>query len=178
MKVGDWDTAIKILEASDKLSPGNPDRLISLGDAFFGNGDIDKAMGYYQDAKEANEDLGIEENESSKKMATARLEQGEVDEAISLLRKSASEDEIASYFNNGAVMASKQELFDKAVSLYETAIKALQTDELKPIIYTNMAISLRRLNRIEDAKKAIRKALRIKPDYEKAKQQSKKLERL
>ena len=178
MKNGNWDNAIKILNSADKLSPGNPDRLIALGDSFFGKGDIDKALGYYQEAKDANEDLGIEDNGADKKMATARLEQGEVEEAISLLRKSASEDEIASYFNNGAIMASKSEEFEKAVNLYETAIKALQTDRLKPIIYTNMAISQKRLGRIEDAKKSIKKALRIKPDYEKAKIQEKKLSQL
>ena len=151
---------------------------MNLGDAFFGSGDLDQAMGYYEEAAEASEELGVKENESAKKIASVRLERGEVEEAISLLQKSASEDEIAGYFNNGAIMATKQEKYKEAVGLYELAIKALKTNRLKPVIYTNMAISLKRIDRIDDAKKAIKKALRIKPDYEKAKLQERKLNRI
>ena len=87
-----------------------------LGDAFYGSADLDAAMGYYQEAQklgdqsEAAADCGV---------GKIKLAKGDVDGALELFKKSASEEEAAGYFNNAAVFAVKERKFDHSVKLCE-----------------------------------------------------------
>ncbi|SMF65220.1 tetratricopeptide repeat protein [Pseudobacteriovorax antillogorgiicola] len=176
MKTSRWSQATSLLEAANQLSPQNPERLVMLGDAFYGSGDLDKAMGYYHEALDLQEDLQLDTNDTVEKVAQVKIDLGEMEEAFELLHKSASEEEAAGYFNNAAVLASKKQNYENALKLYKTALKALKTDKLKPIIYTNMSISQRKLGQIADAQKSIQRALKYDPKYKKALDQKEKLQ--
>ena len=97
MKQGDFKTAAQILEKANVLSPKNPERLLMLGDAFYGQGDIKKALSFYGQAKQEDEDLALN---ADRKIGTIYLEEGQLESAISLFKESLSEEEAASIFNS------------------------------------------------------------------------------
>jgi tetratricopeptide (TPR) repeat protein len=165
MKTGDWAKATATLAEANFLSPSNPDRLLMLGDAFYGKGDLDKAVAYYEEASVADPDR---KNEAQAKVGMVRIDQGRLEDALELFKGSASEEEAAGYFNNAAVIAVRDGKFQQAVRLYYTALKALKTNKLKPRIYFNIALTLRRMGMDEEAMKALKRTLHYDPGFEKA----------
>ena len=166
MKRGMWKQASSILSKADKLSPNNPERLILLGDAFYGNGDLDKSFEYYD--KAVNEDQGL-----SKKVVATKSEilvgEGNIERgALQIIQSGASEDEAASLFNNAAVTAVRNNRFDDAIRLYDLALKALQSINLKHAIYFNLGLCYMKKNHKSLALESVTKALTLKPDYAKA----------
>ena len=172
MKEGKFDEAFALLEKANSISPANADRLILLGDACYGKGDLDQAVDFYKEAAGANPDKA-EQAESN--IGKIKIAKGDLEGALSLLQRSASEEEAAGYFNNAAVVAVKAGKFKEAIKLYETALKSLKTDKLKHIIYYNLGLSHRRDGNIPEATKMMKRAIKYKPDYEKAKKQLEQL---
>lgn len=174
MKLGKFTEAIKIMENANGLAPGNTDRLISLGDAFFKSGKNDKAKSYLKQAKEADSSAA---GEADKVLGQVALSEGDMSGALELLGASCTEDESAGFFNNSAVHASKSGKPEKALELYQTALKALKTNRLKPAIYYNIALAYSDLHLIDDALKAVNHALKFNPEFEKALRLKEKLEK-
>ncbi len=168
MKQGQWDKALETLEGAQILSPSNPERLVLIGDACYGKGDLDKALQCYEEAADLDPDMAPA---AHRQMGQIKLEMGEVEEALGLFKNSVSEDEAAGFFNNAAVAAVRDGKPEQALKLYETAMRALKTNRLKPLIHFNIALSHRRLGDHEAAAKHLKKALQIDPNYEKAKAQ-------
>lgn len=168
MKKGDFDKAFEALQEANVLSPSNPDRLIAMGDALYGKGDFDKAVNYYQQAVQVDPDASPT---AHKQIGQIRLEQGHIEEALDLFKGSVSEEEAAGFFNNAAVKAVRDSQAEKALKLYETALKAVKTDKLKPLIYFNIALTLRRLGRDAEATKYLKRSLHYNPDFDKARAQ-------
>ncbi|MDQ3234548.1 MAG: tetratricopeptide repeat protein, partial [Pseudobdellovibrionaceae bacterium] len=142
-----------------------PERLILMGDALYGKGDLDKAMACYQEAIDIDPSV---KDIAHKQMGQVHLATGKVEEALELFKGSMSEEESAGFFNNAAVHAVREGKIEEAITLYNTALKALVTDKLKPFIYFNLALSHRRLGQAEDAVKCLKRALHYNPGYEKA----------
>jgi tetratricopeptide (TPR) repeat protein len=168
MKTDQWDKALTLLERAQILSPSNPERLMMIGDACYGTGDLEKALECYKEAGALDTDLVPA---SQRQMGRIKLEIGEVEEALKLFKNSVSEDEAAGFFNNAAVAAVRDEKPEQALKLYETALRALKTDRLKPLIHFNIALSHRRLGHNDQAVKHLKKALHFDPQYEKAQAQ-------
>jgi tetratricopeptide (TPR) repeat protein len=158
MKLDDWDRATEILRTAHELSPLNPERLLLLGDAYYGQGELDQALVFYEQAKVADPDLTRQANQG---IGQIKLAQGQLEEALSIISGSASEEEAAGYFNNSAVFSVRQGDLDQALRLYETALKALRSDRLKPTIYNNIALTYRRMGRTDDAEKYLQRSLRL-----------------
>ena len=173
MKEGKWDEAQKLLAKANTISPKNGERLLMLGDACYGKGDLDAALEFYKEAAGSNPDLA---EKAQSAMGKVKVSQGDLEGALGLLQKSASEEEAAGYFNNAAVIAVKNGDSKHAIELYETALKALKTDKLKHIIFYNLALSYRRVGSNEEAVKFTKRALKYKPDFDKAKRQLSQLE--
>ena len=165
MKQGNFEEAFALLEKANSVSPNNADRLLLLGDACYGKGDLDAALGFYEEAADANPDK-LEQAESN--MGKVKIAQGDLESALSLLQRSASEEEAAGYFNNAAVVAVKKGQHADAVKLYETALKSLKTNKLRHIIYYNLALSHKRNNNLAECVKMLKRSLKYKPGYEKA----------
>lgn len=172
MKLGHWDEALQLLNSAVILSPQNPERLIMIGDALYGKGDLDQALKAYQGAAAMDPDVA---NQANRGIGQIKLDQGHIEEALELFKSSVSEEEAAGFFNNAAVQAARKEQFDEALKLYESALKALKSDKLKPTIYYNIALTHLRLHRKVDAEKALRRSLHYNPNHEKAKQLMEKL---
>lgn len=168
MKQGQWDKALETLEQAQILSPSNPERLVMIGDACYGKGDLNKALQCYEEAADLDPDMIPA---AHRQMGQIKLEMGQVEEALNLFKNSVSEDESAGFFNNAAVAAVREGKPEQALKLYETAMRALKTNRLKPLIHFNIALSHRRLGDNESAVKHLKKALQIDPNYEKARVQ-------
>ncbi|HYX36975.1 MAG TPA: tetratricopeptide repeat protein [Oligoflexus sp.] len=168
MKQGHWDKALQTLETAQILSPSNPERLVLIGDACYGKGDLNKALQCYEEAADLDPDMIPA---AHRQMGQIKLEMGEVEEALNLFKNSVSEDESAGFFNNAAVAAVRDGKPEQALKLYETAMRALKTNRLKPLIHFNIALSHRRLGDTESAVKHLKKAMQIDPNYEKARVQ-------
>ena len=92
-----------------------------------------------------------------------------------LLRLS-SEAETASFFNNSAVQAVKEGKLEESLKLYEIALKTLKTDRFKAQIYFNIALNNRKLQRLDEAQKAAKRAVKYDSSFEKAKKQLEEIE--
>lgn len=175
MKQGQWDKALETLEGAQILSPSNPERLVLIGDACYGKGDLNKALQYYKEAVNLDPDMAAD---AHRQMGQIKLEMGAVEEALDLFKNSVSEDEAAGFFNNAAVAAVRDGKPEQALKLYENAMKALKTNRLKPLIHFNIALSHRRLGDNDSAVKHLKKALHFDPSYEKARAQMEQISRL
>lgn len=165
MKLGDWDEAIQTLSKANVLSPQNPARLMLLGDALYGKGDLDGALTHYHQAMNLDSDVV---KDAGRQVGLIKLQQGELEEAVMFFKSTVSEDEAAGFFNNAAVQAARLNQFKEALRLYESALQALKTDRLKPLIYFNIALSQLRLKDGSEALKAVKKALQYDPQHPKA----------
>ncbi len=165
MKAGEWEEAISILQKANALSPQNPSRLVLIGDALYGKGDLDAALSHYHQAINLDSDRV---KDAGKQVAMIKLQQGELEEAVMFFKSTVSEDEAAGFFNNAAVQAARDNQFGEALRLYESALHTLKTDRLKPLIYFNIALSHVRLKDNDEALKAVKKALQFDPAHQKA----------
>lgn len=173
MKQGNFLHATQILEQANILSPKNPERLMLLGDAFYGKGDTAAALNCYQEAKEADSDMTLDVD---RKAGQIYLEQGEVDSALQLFKESLSEDEAASIFNNVAVARVQENDMESALKLYETALKSLRTDKYRSQVYFNTALCYFRMGDMKAAERHVRRCLRADPEFSKGQALAKKIE--
>jgi tetratricopeptide (TPR) repeat protein len=75
------------------------------------------------------------------------------------------------------VQAVRRGETEQSLRLYETAMAALRTDKLRPLVYFNIGLAHRRLGRFDEALRAFRAALKIDPQYQKAVQQIQEIEK-
>jgi tetratricopeptide (TPR) repeat protein len=165
MKLGDWDEALQSLTRANALSPHNPIRLMMIGDALFGKGDMEAALTHYHQAMKLDAELV---KEAGRQVGLIKLQQGELEEAVMFFKSAVSEDEAAAFFNNAAVQAVRLEQYEVALKLYQSALQTLKTDRLKPLIHFNIALSYARLKAFEEAILALKTVLRHDPHHAKA----------
>ena len=174
MKENNWEEANKLLRKANSLSPKNSDRLLLLGDCCFGMGNLDEAIAFYGEAMLASPG---NKSRAEKSMGKVMISKGDLEAALNLIQKSASEEEAAGYFNNAAVIAVREKRdYKEAIKLYEMALRTLKTDKLKPLIYFNLALSHKRDGDLPEASKLFKRALKYKPDYTKAIKHLKQIE--
>jgi tetratricopeptide (TPR) repeat protein/CheY-like chemotaxis protein len=165
MKQGKLKEAIAIMENANTLAPGNTERLMTLGDAFYKTGQTEKAKSYLRQARDSDPSAA---GDVDKQLGQIALDEGDMSAALDLFVGSCTEDESAGYFNNSAVMATKAGKPEHALELYQTALKALKTNRLKPAVYYNIALTYCDLELYKDALKAVNNALKIDKKFEKA----------
>jgi len=173
MKDGKFDEALNVLHQADALSPSNPGRLALIGDAFFGKGDIGAAVAAYEEAMKQDPDNAA----AAEGLGILRLSEGDADAALALFSGSLSEEEAVGFFNNAGVAAAKVGKLEEAIRLYETALAALKTAKNRPSILYNLALAHRRTGNINEAIKAIKRAVKMSPEFEKASRLLKSLDK-
>lgn len=172
MKNGDFATATKVLERANVLSPKHPERLALLGNAYYGTGDKAKATAAFSDALvEDPKNAGAVQG-----LGKIKLDEGDSNALVDLFSAHSSEAETAGFFNNSAVQAVREGKFEESLRLYEIALKALKTDRFKAQIYFNIALNYRRLNRLDEAQKAAKRAIKYDEGFDKAKKQLAEIE--
>jgi tetratricopeptide (TPR) repeat protein len=167
MKKGEPDTAVKILEKADILSPNNCDRLIEMGGVFFAQGNLGKAKKCFKNA------LQIEpaREEAAKGLGQVHISEGDAAAAIDLFRGNLSEEESAGVFNNAAVNAVNAGDLEKGLMLYESAFKCLKTNKYKHKVLFNVALAQKKSGNLEEAHRTLKQVLEFDPSFMKAKRQ-------
>jgi tetratricopeptide (TPR) repeat protein len=174
MRQGRGDEAAQILEQANILSPRNSDRLFQLGETMKTLGRKKEAKHYFQQALEIDD----ENTDAQKGLGILKLEEGDANGALELLKKSMSEEEAAGHFNNIAVQAVRQGRYDESLKFYQVALQALQTNKFKPQVHFNIGLAHRRLGNLEAARDSLNEALSFDAGYVKAIDQLEEVERL
>ena len=161
---GNAGAALSILEKADLISPGNLDRLVLMGDSFRIQGEFKVAEEKYRQAMVIDNSC----QSAVKGLGLVALSQGEADRALELFSSTCTEEEIAGFFNNTAVLAVKRAHFGQANGLYAAAAQKLKNPETKARVLFNMGLMFRRWNKPSEAFARFREALALDPSLEKA----------
>lgn len=165
MHQGKQEDALNILQQAELVSPKNLDRLVLLGDCFYQQGDSAKARASYDAALEVDG----ESKDARKGLGVIELNEGDVNKALGLFRDSASEEELAGFFNNAAIVAVRAGDFEKGVNLYEAAKNPITSKPLLAKVFFNKGLAFRRWNKLDEAANCFVEATKLDPKHEKAK---------
>jgi tetratricopeptide (TPR) repeat protein len=168
MAQGDYDAAIGLLEKAKIINPHNVDRLIDLGNAFLSNQQVTEAMETFAEASELDPD----NKEAKVGQGKCMLMSGEVNEALTLLKAVSGPRELASIFNTAAVLSIRTASFDKGMSLYKSAVKALgRNDKIASRLFYNMGLGYKRWGKNDKALACFEKSFELDATYAKAMKQ-------
>jgi tetratricopeptide (TPR) repeat protein len=153
LKFSRYKDACTVLKAANFLNPYNSDRLIDLGNALLNMDAISEAEANFTAAM----DLQTGSVEAIKGKSRCRLLEGDVNEALSLLRQLSSTRELASVFNDSAIISIRMGRFQAGIQLYRAAIKAVGP---KPMVaaklYFNLGLAFHKAGEIESAYEAFK----------------------
>ena len=166
LKLQEPDKAIQCLRGAQILSPYNIHRLMEMGHLFL---DINRP----KDAKHAfDEALQIAPGfkDSALGKGEAMLRMGEVNEALSLIKESGTTKDLAAIFNTSAIFAIKAQEFDKALSLYHTALEACgKNRKVEARLWYNMGLGQFKKGDYEESLHSFKKSTELDPKFEDAK---------
>jgi|GEM_PF-599061 len=161
MKIGDKETAIRLLEAANKSSPFNPERLTIMGDVLM-------QQGHVQDAKKkylAALDIHPTSVDARASLAQCPLSEEEISSALKIFMEPLSEEERASFLNNSGIHALSQNRYQDAVLLYHSAVAHLKSAELKASVFYNLALAHKKHAHLDMALEAFHKCLTLNPNH-------------
>jgi len=161
LKMGDKDTAIRLLEAANINSPFNPDRLTMMGDVLMQQGKVTDAKKKYLAALDVHP-TSIDARES---LAKCPLTEQEIASALSLFMEPLSEHERASFLNNSGIHALSQNRYQDAVLLYNSAVEHLDSPYLKASVYYNLALAHKKNAQPDLALESFKKCLKLNPNH-------------
>lgn len=165
LKQGKFSEAVALLEQAELLSPRGLERLVMLGESYRHLGDSKKARLSLFKALEQEP-----ENDQAKiNMGLIDLSEGQINQALALFRDTASEEEVAGFFNNAGIVAIHRGEFSKAIGLYEAAHDALRSNALKAKIQFNVGLAFEKWNKNDKARQHFKNALTLDPSLVKAK---------
>lgn len=166
LKKGESDAAIECLKGAQLISPYNVNRLIEMGNLFMdmnspadAKNSFDEILSFSPDNKEGRLGKG-----------GAMLALGEVNEALSLIRESATTKELASVFNTSAVLAIKRGQHKEGIELYKTALGACgKNSKVEARLWFNMGVGYIKWQKIEDSMHCFKKSEELDPSFENSK---------
>lgn len=173
MKLGDKETAIRLLEAANSSSPFNPERLTMMGDVLMQQGKVQDAKKKYLAALDVHP-TSVDARES---LAKCPLSEQEISSALSLFMEPLSEHERASFLNNSGIHALTQNRYQDAVLLYHSAVEHLKAPDLKASVYYNLALAHKKNAHLDAALDCFKKCLAFNPKHPHAEAHIKELTR-
>jgi len=143
--LGDSAEAIKCWEQCLELNPGYVHAYFGMGIVAEGKGDYEKAVELFRSAVE----LAPDSPEPQRQLASALINLGEIDEAISVLEKhvNSTPDPTAGLVMLGMAYRHRKE-YERAKESYEAALRAYPAN---PNAYYGLAIACTRLGETEQA---------------------------
>lgn len=159
-----FDEAIALMEQCEVLSPDCLDRLVLFGEIYWSKGSHGEAKEKYQAALA----IDAENLDAKKGLAAVAVSVGEEAEALSLLGSSLSSDEIAAFFNNAGILASRRGRYEEAIRLYESVIKTLEDPSQRAKVLFNMGLAYERLGLEKDSQRVFAQASELDPEFKKA----------
>ncbi len=123
------------------------------------------------------EKIDVTNKVASEVHAEIQIKEGNLEHLVETLRKGHTEEELVRFLNNAGAKLSMNNDVEGALKMYLTAIKELgEKSKFSFAIFYNIGIAQKRLGNTEAAKKALRKSIDLKPDFDKAKQSLASLE--
>ena len=173
---GNLDKAKEAYEKADKIAPENVSRLKEMARMYLMLEEPKKGVDKYEEI------LAIDPDEPEKKydMFEELQSFGYDKHAMELCRKTTAPLELIRYYNNKGVLLSKSQDFSGAISQYETAKKLIPSAKELYLILFNEAIAhmnLKDEKHMEKAFQLLTQCVKMKPDYEKAREKMKLLEK-
>lgn len=167
LKLGKADEAQEILTATMLFNPYDSERIVDLGRALF-------QLERYQEASDQFESaLRIDGKNQGALLGKGKcsLLDGDVNDALVILKEITSPVEMASIFNTCAIITMRNGKHDAGMDLYRTALKAIGSNNvLQARLFFNMGIGYRRQNQKEKAKACYDNAVKLDPKFAKAKE--------
>ena len=165
MRLGRHREAATLLEAQAKLNPYNIKLLENAGLSNFEIKEYAKAEAFA--GKVAQLDQG---NKSAGELtARSKIARGDFSGLTDALRGSHDDKEIVSFLNNAGVKLAQGNDVPGALKMYQSCLAQLEGSKYLHAVYFNMGLAYRRLNEPENAIKAFERAVKLSPDFEKAK---------
>jgi len=142
--------------------PDNPTGYHYLGNAFIGQGKIDKAIAQYQQALKLRPDYV----HAVYNLGNAYLQQGQTERAIDYYRRTLGlrSDYAMAYFNLGLIFESQGQ-YDEAIGHF---LKAIESKKDYPEAYYNLADVLLRLGKYAEAIGYYKRAIQYKSNFDDA----------
>lgn len=176
MKRQDFEKAIRVLEEAKMVNPMQVDRLVDLGNCLF---KVNRVKEAYDNFRQAFEFEPLSRH-AIQGMGACKLVAGEVNECLDLLRPISTPEELASVFNNAAILCMRQKKFESGFHLYETAIGAVGTEKKKVLarLMFNMALGFFRWRKFDKAREFFDKASALDSAFNKAMHNAKIMEKV
>lgn len=176
MKRRDFDKAIRVLEEAKVINPLQVDRLVDLGNCLF---KVNRVKEAYENFRTAFEFEPLSRN-AVQGIGACKLVEGEVNECLDLLKPISTAEELASVFNNAAILCMRQKRFEHGFHLYETAIGAVGSEKKKVLarLMFNMALGFFRWNKFDKAQEFFAKATVLDSAFKKALHNSNIMEKI
>jgi Flp pilus assembly protein TadD len=166
LKLGRYAEAAQMLQRADLLNPYHPERLCDLGYALLGLNQTTEAAEAFDRAQQLDPD----DFEATKGSSAVKMLEGQVNEAIQILKGRTSLRELASVFNAAAVIAIRLDQHEKGVNLYESAQAAVANDKnVLAKVFFNKGLGYLRWGKDPEAKAAFAKAVELDPAHRNAK---------
>lgn len=165
MRLGQFAEAVALLEQASTLNPHDANRLVEIGQSYLQLDNPAKAEQSFDQA------LAIDPQVRAAKIGKSqcRLMEGDINEALSLLKDVSGDMEKASIFNTCAVINVRQGRHEDAVKLYQAAIKATgRSTAVQARIFFNLGLAHRRRGDKDQARQSFEKSLSLDPTFIKA----------
>lgn len=176
LESGNLKEALKSYEIADKAAPGNIARVNDMAHLYLELKMPEKSIGKFTELIDLHpEDKNLKFDVYDKLSAAGFLQH-----AQDFCRQTSTPTELVRHFNNKGVVFSKAGEFPDAIDEYQKAVKLIPgSKELYRILY-NMAIAhinLKTFAHIQEANRLLLESIKMRPDFDKAKEKLKLTER-
>jgi len=168
LKLGRTEEALPVLEQAQLFNPHDAERLVEIGQALLQMDRLREAREAFDHANSVDPDF----RPARAGQGQCLLMDGQVNEALGVLKEVANVHEIASLFNTCAVLNMRRGRHEAGMHLYQSALGALGKDErLQARLYFNMGLGYRRWSKKDKARQCFETSSRLDPSFAKAKEQ-------
>jgi tetratricopeptide (TPR) repeat protein len=165
MRLGQFPEALALMEKASTLNPHDTNRLVEIGQTYLQLDNPAKAEENFDQA------LSVDPQVRAAKIGKSqcRLMEGDINEALTLLKDVSGDMEKASIFNTCAVINVRQGRHEDAVKLYQAAIKAtVRSTAVQARIFFNLGLAHRRRGDKDQARQSFEKSISLDPTFIKA----------
>ncbi|HYX35450.1 MAG TPA: tetratricopeptide repeat protein [Oligoflexus sp.] len=168
----DFAKASELMNELTKLNPLNIELLANAGLSNFEVGNLDEA----KDAMNRLQGLDKERKDASEVLAKVAIQEGDYDTAMKQLSGTHDHKELVQLLNNEGVRLSHNQDIDAAIAMYVKCIGLIGAHPYVYALHYNLALAYHKQNDNANAILSLRKALELKPGFEKAASVLSKLE--
>lgn len=165
MKLGRFAEASLILNKAKLLNPFNVARLIDLGNSLLRSNEIEQAKENFSEAAK------LDGTNKEAKVGTGQcmLLEGDVNEALIVLKDISDQHELASIFNTSAIMSIRAGRFKDGMALYDAACLAISgNSKIVARLTFNKGLGYQRQRRDAEALNFFKEALALDGQFVKA----------